>query len=160
MKSSPQVTVSGIRAKQSQLSQASAKNRRLAEQMSRRPGMDAALKAARRANLQSRLGTPQIDRHQEEEDLAEVATEVVVEAVHLASEVRGEDEVEQEDKVSEAAAKVVEGSVVDSVVVVDKEALGEDVEEAGARLADVEEDVEGTSRQNLKKISIRNLIVT
>lgn len=57
VRSPPQVTVTGVRSSQFQLTQASMKNRRLAAQMANRPGVQAAL-GGNVSDLKSRLGSP------------------------------------------------------------------------------------------------------
>lgn len=57
VRSPPQVTITGVRSNQFQLSQASMKNRRLAAQMANRPGVQAAL-GENTSSLKSRLGSP------------------------------------------------------------------------------------------------------
>jgi len=57
VRSPPQVTITGVRSNQFQMSQASIKNRRLAAQMANRPGVQAAL-GGNTSSLKSRLGSP------------------------------------------------------------------------------------------------------
>lgn len=57
LRSPPQVTVTGVRSSQFQVSQASLKNRRLAAQMANRPDIQAAL-GGNAPSLKSRLGSP------------------------------------------------------------------------------------------------------
>ncbi|XP_078360639.1 uncharacterized protein LOC144644937 isoform X1 [Oculina patagonica] len=57
IRSPPQVTITGVRSNQFQMSQASMKNRRLAAQMANRPGVQAAL-GGNTSSLKSRLGSP------------------------------------------------------------------------------------------------------
>lgn len=57
VRSPPQVTITGVRSNQFQISQASVKNRRLAAQMANRPGVQAAL-GGNTSSLKSRLGSP------------------------------------------------------------------------------------------------------
>lgn len=57
VRSPPQVTITGVRSNQFQMSQASIKNRRLAAQMAHRPGVQAAL-GGNTLSLKSRLGSP------------------------------------------------------------------------------------------------------
>lgn len=57
VRSPPQVTITGVRSNQFQMSQASMKNRRLAAQMANRPGVQAAL-GGNTPSLKSRLGSP------------------------------------------------------------------------------------------------------
>lgn len=57
VRSPPQVTITGVRSNQFQMSQASVKNRRLAAQMANRPGVQAAL-GGNTSSLKSRLGSP------------------------------------------------------------------------------------------------------
>ena len=57
VRSPPQVTITGVRSNQFQMSQASIKNRRLAAQMANRPGVQAAL-GGNMSSLKSRLGSP------------------------------------------------------------------------------------------------------
>jgi len=57
LRSPTQVTVTGVRSSQFQVSQASSKNRRLAAQMANRPDIQAAL-GGNAPSLKSRLGSP------------------------------------------------------------------------------------------------------
>lgn len=57
VRSPPQVTITGIRSNQFQMTQASMKNRRLAAQMANRPAIQAALED-NTSSLKSRLGAP------------------------------------------------------------------------------------------------------
>lgn len=58
VRSPPQVTITGVRSNQFQMSQASMKNRRLAAQMANRPDVQAALGGGNVSSLKSRLGSP------------------------------------------------------------------------------------------------------
>ena len=57
VRSPPQVTITGVRSNQFQVTQASIKNRRLAAQMANRPDIQAAVGGDNTSNLKNRLGS-------------------------------------------------------------------------------------------------------